>query len=505
MTRRDAVGLDDARRLHGDRAEHGDLDGHRGAGHELGGGHGAGGRGVEGRAGRLRGAGEQLDQRGVLARRQHLGLDVEPELAGDELPLTVDLPGPRGTGHVPGDDVAGRGGVPDGGQGEQPLLLLRRGRGGHDEVVRGPGLRVGAAGPAGQHGADAGHGHGVGDLGGPRLQRGQGLGQGAHGGDPVGREQGEVLAEADQRDAHPVGPAVGGQLDDHGGQGGGNRVLGAAQADQAVRGLEVDEHPAAAVGAEGDEPGERGERAGDLLGVQPVQGGGGQPPHLAVADGGPRGRRAEVGGGDPQVQVLGAEVGGDDGRRSAAVLAERLGQVAQAGVEQPGQRLLRAQAHGDLGAGRGRPPGRRSGRRRPGARAARGDGGRARPARPRPAARRRPARRGRSGRAAGPGPRARRWSRRAGRRPRGRRRPGRRSPASAWPPPWAWWPWSLDTVRTSDPWSPAWWCPSAITSMPGPCASAGMCSTQPGRIRLEMVSMEPSGWTRSLFISKISR
>ena len=39
------------------------------------------------------------------------------------------------------------------------------------------------------------------------------------------------------------------------------------------------------------------------------------------------------------------------------------------------------------------------------------------------------------------------------------------------------------------------------TSMPGPLASRGMCSTQPGRIRLAMVSLLPSGWTRSRFSS----
>ena len=38
-------------------------------------------------------------------------------------------------------------------------------------------------------------------------------------------------------------------------------------------------------------------------------------------------------------------------------------------------------------------------------------------------------------------------------------------------------------------------------SIPGPCASAGSCSTQPGRIRLAMVSFDPSGWTRPEFSS----
>ena len=43
------------------------------------------------------------------------------------------------------------------------------------------------------------------------------------------------------------------------------------------------------------------------------------------------------------------------------------------------------------------------------------------------------------------------------------------------------------------------------SSMPGPWASCGMRSTQPGRIRLAIVSVEPSGCGRSLFRSKISR
>ena len=47
---------------------------------------------------------------------------------------------------------------------------------------------------------------------------------------------------------------------------------------------------------------------------------------------------------------------------------------------------------------------------------------------------------------------------------------------------------------------------SGVTaSMPGPWASLGINSTQPGRIRLAIVSLAPSGWTRSLFSSKISR
>ena len=50
-----------------------------------------------------------------------------------------------------------------------------------------------------------------------------------------------------------------------------------------------------------------------------------------------------------------------------------------------------------------------------------------------------------------------------------------------------------------------WLSPAGMASRPGPWASRGMSSTQPGRIRLAMVSREPSGWTRFLFSSKISR
>jgi hypothetical protein len=42
-------------------------------------------------------------------------------------------------------------------------------------------------------------------------------------------------------------------------------------------------------------------------------------------------------------------------------------------------------------------------------------------------------------------------------------------------------------------------------SIPGPWASFGISSSQPGLIRLAIVSLEPSGWTRSWFSSKISR
>ena len=62
------------------------------------------------------------------------------------------------------------------------------------------------------------------------------------------------------------------------------------------------------------------------------------------------------------------------------------------------------------------------------------------------------------------------------------------------------WPWAAGEAR-----------PSSLASlgvtawMPGPCASLGMSSVQPGLIRLAMVSLDPSGWTRSLFSSKISR
>ena len=46
---------------------------------------------------------------------------------------------------------------------------------------------------------------------------------------------------------------------------------------------------------------------------------------------------------------------------------------------------------------------------------------------------------------------------------------------------------------------------AVTTSMPGPWASWGIRSTQPGRIRLAMVSLDPSGWIRPAFSSKISR
>jgi hypothetical protein len=136
---------------------------------------------------------------------------------------------------------------------------------------------------------------------------------------------------------------------------------------------------------------------------------------------------------------------------------------------------------------------RRSGGRTPAATAAPAACGPARPARRRPAGTRRTARRA-SPEPAGPasparprshGPERTRWgpARRVARGPRCRRRAGWGCPA-----------------RPSSPASLG-----VIASMPGPCASLGISSCQPGLIRLAMVSLEPSGWTRSLFSSKISR
>ena len=120
---RQPVGVGHARRPYGHLAEQGDLHRHDRAGHQLGGRDAGRRQRVQLGAGRPLRRGEQLDQRRVLARRQELGRDVEPERAGHELALAGDLPGPRGAQHLAGDHVAGRRGVPDRGQAEQPLLL----------------------------------------------------------------------------------------------------------------------------------------------------------------------------------------------------------------------------------------------------------------------------------------------------------------------------------------------------------------------------------------------
>ncbi len=46
---------------------------------------------------------------------------------------------------------------------------------------------------------------------------------------------------------------------------------------------------------------------------------------------------------------------------------------------------------------------------------------------------------------------------------------------------------------------------AVTTSIPGPRASRGIRSTQPGRIRLAVVSLVPSGWICPAFSAKISR
>ena len=231
-------------------------------------------------------------------------------------------------------------------------------------------------------------------------QLGQRLGERRDRGDPVGRELGEIGAEADQGNAHLVRPAVGGELHGHGRQGGGHR-LGAARCDQPVRGLQVDQDPAAAVGADRDQPGEGRERGRDRLAVQVVQAATRAAATPAVVGGRPRRGRVPVHRRDPQVEALGADVGREHGRQDPAA-----GPSARARCRSPGPAAApTARARRAAAPPRPRPrrpPARRSGTRRRAATAGSGGAGRGRPAPRRPAATPRPGRRRSSARGLAP-------------------------------------------------------------------------------------------------------
>jgi hypothetical protein len=178
-----------------------------------------------------------------------LGVDLEAEHARLEPPVRVDLPRPGGALDLAGDEVARGHPGPGTGQRDQPVgvpfgRLLR-----HDQVVRHPGLAEHPAAAAGQHRVDPGGRQRLPYLLAAPLQLGQRVREGRDGTDPVRGDLGQVLAqlaaEADQRDPHVVGPAVGGQLQGQCRQDRTPGVRRAAQRDQPVRRLQVDQDAAA--------------------------------------------------------------------------------------------------------------------------------------------------------------------------------------------------------------------------------------------------------------------
>ena len=319
-----------------------------------------GGRGSLGRQGGQRdvragrGPAEQLDHRRVLLRRQQLRLQVEAERVGAQPPLRRQIPGPGRTADVARDHVAEAHPVPAPGQREQPLRLGLGRRHAHDQVVRRPHVRVGGHRSPGQHRVDAGRRHRVPDLGGAFLQLRQGLVESADNLDPFGRNLGQSVAETDERDPHLVRPPVRHQLDGERRQRRLYHLARAAHGDQAVGHLQVHQDPARVVGAEGHQARVRRERGRAHLraGLGCVEAGDGrerQPPHLAAVGRLPRARRVRVGRGDPEVQVLEAQVGREHRGRRLARRAELPGQVPQAGVEHSHRGVVRAEPQGLLG------------------------------------------------------------------------------------------------------------------------------------------------------------
>ena len=190
------------------------------------------------------------------------------------------------------------------------------------------------------------------DLGGAFLQLGQGLIEGAGNLYPFGRNLGQSVAETDERDPHLVGPPVRHQLDGERGQRRLHHLARAAHGDQAVGHLQVDQDPAGVVGTEGHQARVRGDGGRCPRPFGRVEAGDGrerQPPHLAAVGRLPRARRVRVGRGDPQVQVLQAQVGREHRGRRLAGRGELPAQVAQAGVEHPHRGVVRAEPQGLLG------------------------------------------------------------------------------------------------------------------------------------------------------------
>ncbi len=278
---------------------------------------------------------EQLDHRLLFGRRQHLGVEFEPEQRGEQPALAGDL-------HLPGcarqfvglgaDEVADAQPAGVGGEFGEPTGVLGRGLSGQQHQVRGPTGVLRGPGAAGEHGVVPGGAQRAAPL--PRL--------GLHGleerldavevAQAAGSERGQVLTEADEGDGHAVRPAVGGEFGGDRGENGGPVGGAAAQRDDAGHGLQVEQQAGVVHGAETDEPGVRGGGFGllVLLGV-----GARQHPERLVLPGPPgrgrlAGRLCEL-----EVQVASGEPGGvDDGQRPG-LGGEGGGEGAQGPVEPP--------------------------------------------------------------------------------------------------------------------------------------------------------------------------
>ena len=109
-----------------------------------------------------------------------------------------------------------------------------------------------------------------------------------------------------------------------------------------MRGLEVNQHPPAAVGTDGDQAGKQGQGVARLVHVDPSELGERQPPYLAVPHRGPRPGGVQVRGRHPQVQLLVAEVRRDHCRWGPTRQRHGMGEIAQPAVQEPGGRLVRA-------------------------------------------------------------------------------------------------------------------------------------------------------------------
>ena len=308
------AGLDLAGGAHGHRAEQGDLGRHRGVRGQVRRGCRVHRRRGHQRSGHVVRGVEQARHRHLLLGRDELGDDVQAKLGRPQLPARGDLPGPGGAGGLARDQVPG-GQTAGPAERGQPLRLLWRRRDQRDQVVRRPGLRDQPLRPAGQHRPRAGGGQRVRYAGGVRLEQRQRLRHRTCQVHPVGRERGQFLTGSHQRQVHRVGPEAGGQFCGHRAERVGDQVLRAGDGDRAAGGLQVHQHPAGGIGADGHQARVQGGAAA----VQPGHVGQRQPPHLAIAHRVPGRGHVMAGRGDPQVQVVVADVRGEHGRRRPAL------------------------------------------------------------------------------------------------------------------------------------------------------------------------------------------
>ncbi len=175
---------------------------------------------------------EELDHRVVLGPGQHLRLEVETQQRGEQPALGGDVELPDRSGHMVrsrADEIADPQPARVGGEFGEPCGLGPGGLGGEEDEMRGPAVVLYVTGAAGEDGVVAGRTQGAAALPGLGLHDLQQVLHPFEMTQPGGGQGAELLAEAHQRDGHPVRPAAGGQFRGDRGQHGGAVLRGSGQ------------------------------------------------------------------------------------------------------------------------------------------------------------------------------------------------------------------------------------------------------------------------------------